>query len=164
MNYFRMILFSAAVLIFASGVQAQTTVIASKGDTPTTVQTQEQTNSLDSILEDLRKQNEPVVRGCFDPCSDSEILQGQVKVSQPVERVMPEYPAIARTAHATGSVVVVVVIDETGKVIAVKAASGHPLLQAAAVKAAKDSAFMPTSVAGNPVKVLATITYNFVMM
>ena len=163
MNYFRMTLFSAAILIFATGVQAQTTVIASKADTPR-VQTQETTNSLDSILEDLRKQNEPVVRGCFDPCSDSEILQGRVKVSQPVERVMPEYPAIARAAHATGSVVVVVVIDETGKVIAVKAASGHPLLQAAAVKAAKDSTFMPTSVAGNPVKVLATITYNFVMM
>lgn len=162
MNYFRMILFTAT-LICASGVQAQTAVRASKGDAPT-VQTQEQTNSLDSVLEDLRKQNEPVVRGCFDPCSDSEKSQSQVRIGEPIDRVLPEYPAIARVAHATGSVIVAVVIDEQGKVIAAHAASGHPLLQAAAVKAAKDSTFMPTTVGGVPVKVLATITYNFVMM
>ena len=162
MNYLRMILFTA-ILICAGGVQAQTTVIASKGDTPTTVQTQEQTNSLDSILEDLRKQNEPVVRGCFDPCSDSEKSQSQVRIGDAIDKVMPVYPAIAMAAHATGSVVVAVVIDEQGKVIAAHAASGHPLLQAASVKAARDSTFMPTTVGGAPVKVLATITYNFVM-
>lgn len=162
MNYFRMILFTAT-LICASGVEAQTTVIASKDDTPR-VQTQETTNSLDSILEDLRKQNEPVVRGCFDPCSDSEKLQAHVAIGEAIDKVLPEYPAIARAAHATGSVVVAVVIDEQGKVIAARAASGHPLLQAAAVKAARDSTFMPTAVGGAPVKVLATITYNFVMM
>ena len=161
MNYFRMILFTAT-LICASGVQAQTTVIASKGDAPR-VQTQETTNSLDSILEDLRKQNEPVVRGCFDPCSDSEKSQSQVRIGEAIDKVMPVYPAIAMAAHATGSVVVAVVIDEHGKVIAAHAASGHPLLQSASVKAAKDSTFMPTTVGGAPVKVLATITYNFVM-
>jgi len=161
MNYFRMILFTAT-LICASGVQAQTTVIASKSDTPS-VQTQETTNSLDSILEDLRKLNEPVVRGCFDPCSDADQSQSQVKLAPAIDLVMPEFPAIARAAHATGRVVVAVVIDERGKVIAAHAASGHPLLQSAAVNAARDSTFTPTTVGGAPVKVLATITYNFVM-
>ena len=162
MNYFRMTLFTATILICAIGVQAQTTVIAPT-DNAASAQTQETKNSVELALEDLRKRNEPVVRGCFEPCSDEQKAQSQVKIGEAIDKVMPIYPAIAMAARATGSVVVAVVIDEEGKVIAAHAASGHPLLQAAAVKAAKDSTFMPTTVAGAPVKVLATITYNFVM-
>ena len=66
-------------------------------------------------------------------------------------------------ARATGNVVVMMVIDEGGRVIAAQSVSGHPLLQSASVKAAKESTFMPTFVGGVPVKVVATITYRFVM-
>ena len=49
---------------------------------------------------------------------------------------LPPYPVIARTARASGEVVVQIEIDEKGNVISATALSGHPLLRAAAVQAA----------------------------
>jgi len=40
--------------------------------------------------------------------------------------------------------------------------SGHPLLRAAAVAAARGARFSPTKLSGQPVKVSGVITYNFV--
>lgn len=76
--------------------------------------------------------------------------------------VTPGYPDSARRAHASGTVVVNVLIDEKGKVIAAKASSGHPLLLDVSVQAAKDSLFSPTLLADKPVKVHGVIQYNFV--
>jgi TonB family protein len=73
----------------------------------------------------------------------------------------PEYPPIARQAHASGAVTVQVTIDEGGKVIFAKAVSGHPLLQAAAVSAARQAKFPPTRLSGQPVKVQGVLIYNF---
>ena len=55
-----------------------------------------------------------------------------------------------------------VLIDENGNVVAAHATSGHPLLQAAAVGAARSSKFTPTKLSGQPVKVNGVIIYNFV--
>jgi len=79
-----------------------------------------------------------------------------------VHLVQPPYPPIARSAHASGQVVVQVLIDENGSVVAAHATSGHPLLQAAAVAAARSSKFTPTKLSGQPVKVNGVIIYNFV--
>lgn len=73
-----------------------------------------------------------------------------------------EYPAIARAAHASGTVTVEVVVDETGNVVAAKAVSGHPLLQAAGVNAARQAKFTPTTVNGEPTKISGYLTYNFI--
>ena len=74
----------------------------------------------------------------------------------------PEYPDVARTANISGTVTVLIVIDEAGNVISAKAISGHPLLQAAAVNAARGAQFLPTKLNGEPVKVKGLVTYNFV--
>lgn len=74
----------------------------------------------------------------------------------------PEYPPIAKAAHASGSVRVNVTVDEEGNVISAQAVSGHPLLQAAAVAAAKQAKFMPTKLSGRPIKVSGTLVYTFV--
>ncbi len=79
-----------------------------------------------------------------------------------ISKPEPAYPPIAKAAHASGTVTVKVVVDETGKVITAQAVSGHPLLQQAAAAAAKQARFTPTLLAGRPVKVSGTITYNFV--
>ena len=55
-----------------------------------------------------------------------------------------------------------VMIDENGNVMSAHAVSGHPLLQAAAVAAARASKFTPTKLSGQPVKVNGVIIYNFV--
>lgn len=74
----------------------------------------------------------------------------------------PSYPEIAKSAHASGEVTVQVTVDETGNVIAAHAVAGHPLLQAAAVAAARQASFKPTRLEGEPVKVNGVLVYNFV--
>jgi TonB family protein len=73
----------------------------------------------------------------------------------------PVYPAIAKQAHASGAVTVEVTIGENGNVVAAHAVSGHPLLQAAAVAAARQASFAPTRLSGEPVKVAGVLIYNF---
>jgi protein TonB len=89
-------------------------------------------------------------------------ISGGVLNGKAVHLVQPQYPPIARQAHASGTVVVQVLIDESGSVIAAHAVSGHPLLTAVAVAAARASRFSPTKLSGQPVKVNGVIQYNFV--
>jgi len=84
------------------------------------------------------------------------VLNGKV-----VHLVTPVFPAIARSAHASGSVNVQVLIDVDGNVVAARAVAGHPLLRAAAEKAARESKFSPTTLEGKPVMVNGVIVYNF---
>ena len=74
----------------------------------------------------------------------------------------PAYPPAARAVRASGAVSVQVLISESGSVISASAVSGHPLLRAAAVSAARNARFSPTLLSGQPVKVSGVITYNFV--
>ena len=75
----------------------------------------------------------------------------------------PVYPPAARSARASGTVTVEVVIDEAGKVISAKATDGHVLLRQAAVQAAQGARFSPTMLSGQPVKISGEITYNFTL-
>ncbi len=89
-------------------------------------------------------------------------ISGGVLNGKAVHLVQPPYPPISLSAHASGQVMVQVLIDENGNVVAAHATSGHPLLQAAAVNAARSSKFTPTKLSGQPVKVNGVIIYNFV--
>src|SRR5215813_14472957 len=89
-------------------------------------------------------------------------ISGGVLNGKAISLPKPAYPPIARAAHAAGTVVVQVLIDENGNVIAAHAVSGHPLLQGAAVGAARSAKFSPTKLSGQPVKVTGVIQYNFV--
>lgn len=95
------------------------------------------------------------------PAAPRAPVSGGVLNGKAISLPKPAYPAIARTAHASGTVTVQVTIDESGKVISAKAVGGHPLLQAAAVQAAYGARFSPTMLSGQPVKVTGVITYNF---
>ena len=88
-------------------------------------------------------------------------ISGGVLNGKAIRLVQPAYPPIARSAHVTGQVTVQVLIDENGNVVSASAASGHPLLRAAAVGAARASKFSPTKLSGQPVKVNGVIIYNF---
>jgi TonB family protein len=73
----------------------------------------------------------------------------------------PVYPSSAKVARASGAVKVLVTIDETGKVIAARAISGHSLLRAASEAAAREARFQPPMISGKPVKFTGVIIYNF---
>jgi TonB family protein len=91
----------------------------------------------------------------------SGAINGGVLNGKATALPIPEYPEIARQASASGTVVVQVMIDEGGNVISATPVSGHPLLRAAAVKAAREAKFSPTRLSGQPVKVSGVVTYTF---
>lgn len=75
--------------------------------------------------------------------------------------VKPPYPAAAKQLRIEGAVNVQVLIDESGNVVSATAVSGHPLLRAASVNAARQSKFTPTFLSKQPVKVTGVIVYQF---
>src|SRR5215831_5656316 len=89
-------------------------------------------------------------------------IEGGVLNGKAISLPAPEYPEIAKPAHASGSVPVKITIDENGNVVGAEAISGHPLLRAAAVSAAREAKFTTTRVEGQPVKVSGVLVYNFV--
>ena len=93
---------------------------------------------------------------------ESRVIHGGVLNGKATAMPVPEYPTIARAAHASGAVTVEITIDENGAVVAAHAVSGHPLLQAAAANAAWQATFTPTRLSGEPVRVTGVLIYNFV--
>jgi TonB family protein len=91
------------------------------------------------------------------------MVVGGVLNGKAISKPVPAYPPIAKAAHVQGTVVVEIVIGESGDVISATAVSGHPLLQQAAVTAARQAKFSPTRLSGQPVQVSGTLTYNFVL-
>jgi len=131
---------------------------------PTNTEHEESKGEVDLLIDELKKQNNRVLVRCIENWEGSEkLITGKVVVGQVIDKPQPAYPAIARAAHAFGEIVVQIVIGEEGKVMAAQAVSGHPLLRATSVKAAKESLFTPTLLEGKPVKVSGVITYKFVV-
>lgn len=73
----------------------------------------------------------------------------------------PPYPQAAKQMGITGAVNVQVTIDENGNVVSASVVSGHPLLRAGAVNAARQSKFTPTYLSKQAVKVTGVIVYQF---
>lgn len=94
--------------------------------------------------------------------SGSEPVAGGVLNSKAVTLPKPLYPVAARAVRAEGAVNVQVTVDEAGNVIAATAVSGHPLLRAASVNAAREAKFSPTMLSGQPVRFTGVVVYNFV--
>jgi TonB family protein len=154
-------LIAAIALCIALGTLDKN-VHAQNSQYDTSQHTEKPKGEVDLLLDDLRKHNQPVVKQCLENCHESTVKDGtKANIAEIINKVQPEYPPIARAAHATGEVVVMIIIDEEGTVIAAQVVSGHPLLQAAAATAARESTFKPTLIKGQPVKVQGTITYNF---
>jgi protein TonB len=91
------------------------------------------------------------------------VVSGGVLNGKAISKPSPAYPPIAKAARAAGTVTVQILVDESGRVVSASAVSGHPLLQQAAVAAARQARFSPTLLSGQPVKVSGVITYNFVL-
>lgn len=90
-----------------------------------------------------------------------KIISGGVLNAKALQMPKPAYPAAARAAKASGTVNVQVTVGESGAVVAATAVSGHPLLRAAAVEAARAAKFAPVLVQGIPVKITGVLVYKF---
>lgn len=83
--------------------------------------------------------------------------------SEAVYLPKPPYPSLAKQIKLQGTVVIQVLIDETGKVLSAKPVSGHPMFIPESQRAAMQARFSPTTINGQPVKVSGLISYNFQM-
>ena len=92
----------------------------------------------------------------------SFVISGCLMNGRATKLAQPIFPPAARAVRAYGIVSVQVLIDENGGVIEAKAVSGHPLLRAASIAAARESKFAPVFLSGKAVKVSGVIVYNFV--
>lgn len=79
------------------------------------------------------------------------------------KKVLPRYPTIAKQNRAAGLVRVHVIVDETGKVIAVSRSEGPMLLRSAAEEAARQWFFQVTSSDGRPTRLSGYIDFNFAL-
>jgi len=84
------------------------------------------------------------------------LLEGRV-----IKKRLPAYPLTARSMNAYGKVEVRIVISEAGQVIEATAISGHPALRTAAVDAAREWVYKPTTLNGIPTKVETVLTFTF---
>ncbi len=96
------------------------------------------------------------------PKQSPAITGGDVQTAQLIYRKNPEYPALARSAGAKGTVELLATIGANGRVKSVKVMKGHPLLQKAAVDAVMQWQYRPTMLNGHPVETETSITLNFV--
>ena len=82
---------------------------------------------------------------------------------EPVHQVRADYPELARQAEAEGVVLVLVTIDESGRVIDARVQSSDAIesLQQAALAAARKWLFKPAKQRDKPVKVRIVIPFRF---
>jgi TonB family protein len=99
--------------------------------------------------------------------NEKERLKGHAKIQgilnfDAVYLEKPQYPAAAQAIRASGVVTVQITVNEKGKVESAEAVEGHPLLQKAAVDAAKKAKFNPLIKDGKPIKFSGKLIYNFI--
>jgi TonB family protein len=97
----------------------------------------------------------------LSPSSKLMRVSGGGLESNATRRVAPSYPIAAREAKVQGAVQVNVSVNENGEVVSAEAVSGPDLLREAALEAAKQWQFKPTTVGGNAVPVQGLLTFNF---
>lgn len=152
-------------LFLATALTAQAQENKTPAQQPvTTSSSEKRKNEVEKMIAKAQEHGEQVVIGCPEGCEQhGENAQPGIMNGKAVSLPMPEYPAIARAAHADGAVIVQVLIDFDGKVIAAAVLSGHPLLQSTALQAARRSTFEPAKVDGKPVKVTGLLRYRFAL-
>jgi protein TonB len=88
---------------------------------------------------------------------------GQIKPPRRLVNVAPVYPSIAQQARVEGEVEIEAVIGEDGRVREARVTRGKPLLNDAALAAVRQWTFTPTTLNGEPVAVIMTVTVVFTL-
>ena len=88
---------------------------------------------------------------------------GNIKTPTKIKDRKPVYPPIAQSARVQGVVIIEATIGANGKVQDAKVLRSIPLLDAAALDAVREWEFTPTTLNGQPVPVIMTVTVNFTL-
>ena len=90
-------------------------------------------------------------------------IAGGIAQGMLLERTAPEYPAVAKAARVSGTVVLQATISKTGAIENLRVISGPPLLQDAAMDAVKTWRYRPYLLNGEPVEVETTVNVVFAL-
>lgn len=88
---------------------------------------------------------------------------GNIREPKKIHDVAPVYPAFAINARKQGTVILEVVIDESGAVSRVRVLRSEPLLDDAAIEAVKRWRYTPTLLNNVPIPILMTVTVRFTL-
>jgi periplasmic protein TonB len=88
----------------------------------------------------------------------SGVMQGRL-----IYKVIPQYPAIARAIHLSGTVVLQATIARSGSIENLRVIDGPALLQQAAIDAVKQWRYQPYLLNGQPVEVETTVNVEFTL-
>ena len=95
------------------------------------------------------------------PTNGVSQIPGGIMAGNLLEKTPPVYPAVAKAAHVTGSVVLHAIIARDGTIKSLEVVSGPPLLRSSAIDAVKQWRYKPYLLNGVPVEVDTTITVNY---
>jgi len=98
------------------------------------------------------------------PDRPAVFVENEMLSSRVISLPRPVYPEEARQQKVAGVVRVLATVDENGSVAEAEAVSGSPMLQEAAVTAAKQAKFEPLGRAGRPTRAKTIISYNFQLL
>ncbi|MFZ0760823.1 MAG: energy transducer TonB [Candidatus Sulfotelmatobacter sp.] len=90
------------------------------------------------------------------PVRPSQMSEGDL-----VQKILPVYPALARSARVQGTVVLQAMISKQGTIEDLKVVTGHPMLVPAAIDAVRRWRYRPYVLNNEPVEVETQITVNF---
>lgn len=88
-------------------------------------------------------------------------IGGDVKQAKLISSVPPLYPALAKSQHVSGNVLIDALIDANGRVTTMKVVSGPTLLHQAAMDSLKQWKYQPASLDGKTVPMHLTVTLQF---
>ena len=86
---------------------------------------------------------------------------GNVEAAALINKVEPQYPPIAKTAHVSGTIILHAIIGKDGGIRELQFVSGPPLLMKSAMDAVKEWRYKPTMLNGEAVEVDTTIDVVF---
>lgn len=104
----------------------------------------------------------PLVNVPAEPVKPIAVSSG-VLASKLLTRVLPQYPALAKSMRVSGVVRLAVVVGRDGHIAGVRVLEGHPMLRASAVDAVKQWVYSPTYLNGQPVEIEASVDVNFTL-
>jgi len=106
----------------------------------------------------------PPVKTEAKPAAPQRIrVGGNVQEAMLINKVMPVYPPLARSARIQGVVRFSAIIGVDGRIQNLTLISGHPLLVPAAQAAVSQWVYRPTLLNGEPVEVITQIDVNFTL-
>ncbi len=123
----------------------------------------------DELLDDVTIEDTEIVFEAADdappppPPESDEVFEFFAVSQKPVilKKAVPKYPDLARKAQIEGTVVITVTIGKTGKVETAAVFKSIPMLDEAALKAAKECNFKPAKQRDKFVKVKMNIPFKF---